>query len=122
MNQICSFRLCKLTDEELLKEVDTRTDQIYTTLEIPKLHIPARPDSDYDLLIGELILRYKAKSTDTPDFRALYLELREVTQALVDLKDHKDKNGRDEHYNVSKPFTWNAARLALKKYPQTIKG
>ena len=59
MNQICSFRLCTLSTPELLEKVDTLTDEIYKTGKIPSRHVPARPDSDYDLLIGELILRAK---------------------------------------------------------------
>jgi hypothetical protein len=58
MNQIASFRLCKLTNEELLKKVDEETDQIFQNQKVPNRHIPARPDSDYDLLVGELILRF----------------------------------------------------------------
>ena len=73
MNQICSFRLCKLSTPELLEKVDTLTDEIYKTGKIPSRHVPARVDSDYDLLIGELILRAKemyeltqtAPATDT---------------------------------------------------------
>ena len=61
MNAITSFRLCKLTDEELLDKVDSLTDEMYKTGKIPLRYIPARPDDDYDLLIGELILRYYSK-------------------------------------------------------------
>ena len=57
MNSIVSFRLCKLPAPELLEKVDKLTDKMYETGQIPIRHIPARPDSDYDLLIGELIKR-----------------------------------------------------------------
>ena len=40
------------------------TDEIYTTGKIPTRHIPARPDDDYDLLIGELLSRYSQLLTD----------------------------------------------------------
>jgi hypothetical protein len=59
MNSITSFRLCKLSNSDLLKKVDTLTDEMFKNQEIPVRHIPARPDSDYDLLVGELILRFK---------------------------------------------------------------
>ncbi len=59
MNGICGFRKCTLSDDDLMKAVDEATDKIYKTGEIPSRHIPARPDSDYDLLVGELILRFK---------------------------------------------------------------
>jgi hypothetical protein len=62
MNSIVSFRKCTLTDDELLKKVDYITDQIYISREIPSRHIPARPNDDYDLLIGELILRFNERN------------------------------------------------------------
>jgi DNA repair exonuclease SbcCD ATPase subunit len=58
MNTIVNFRKCTLSDEELLNKVDQLTDQIYQDGKIPARHIPARPDDDYDLLVGELIFRY----------------------------------------------------------------
>ena len=61
MNGIVSFRLCKLSDEELLEKVDKMTDEMFQNREIPERHIPAKPDSDYDLLVGELIVRFKDK-------------------------------------------------------------
>ncbi len=60
MNSIVSFRLCKLSDDELLQKVDSMTDNIYESGKIPSRHIPARPDDDYDLLVGELIVRFKS--------------------------------------------------------------
>ena len=59
MNKICNFRLCKLSDEELIKKIDSQVDKIYKDGKIPARHIPAKPDEDFDLLIGELLLRYK---------------------------------------------------------------
>lgn len=58
MNGIVSFRLCTLTDEELIDKVDKMTDYMFQKQEIPTRHIPAKPNHDYDLLIGELILRF----------------------------------------------------------------
>ena len=58
MNTIATFRLCTLNDKELLEKIDHHVDRMYTTGEIPTRHIPAEPDNDFDLLIGELILRY----------------------------------------------------------------
>lgn len=59
MNAIVSFRLCKLSHEELLKKVDAMTDEMYKNGKIPAAHIPARPDEDYDLLVGEMIKRFQ---------------------------------------------------------------
>lgn len=61
MNQICQFKLCTLTDEELISAVDEATDKMYDTGKIPYRCIPARPNEDYDLLIGELLNRFKEK-------------------------------------------------------------
>jgi hypothetical protein len=58
MNQIAEFRKCTLPNDELLKRVDKAFDSIYRTGQIPSRHIPARPDEDLDLLVGELILRF----------------------------------------------------------------
>lgn len=58
MNAITKFRLCALTDDELLGAVDQATDQMYQTGKIPDRHVPARPDADFDLIVGELICRF----------------------------------------------------------------
>jgi hypothetical protein len=50
-----------LSDEELLAKVDKQTDKMFTDFKVPMRSIPALPDDDYDLLIGELILRFKDK-------------------------------------------------------------
>jgi hypothetical protein len=64
MNTIATFRKCTLTDEELIKAVDKATDDMYK-LPIksspPSRHIPARPNEDYDLLVGELLLRFQER-------------------------------------------------------------
>lgn len=59
MNSIVNFRKCTLTDEELTEKVDSMTDEMFKAgILIHKMHIPARPNEDYDLLVGELILRF----------------------------------------------------------------
>lgn len=58
MNGIVNFRLCTLTDQELVEAVDKATDEMYKTLDVPTRHIPARPNSDFDLLVGELVQRF----------------------------------------------------------------
>lgn len=58
MNTIASFRLCTLTDQELIEKVDQLTDEMCQTQKIPSRHVPARPDKDYDLLVGELLVRF----------------------------------------------------------------
>ena len=58
MNAIVGFRQCSLTNEQLAKKIDNLTDEIYKTGKIPERNIPARPDSDYDLLVGEMVVRF----------------------------------------------------------------
>ena len=62
MNAIVNFRLCTLSDAELLEKVDRLTDEMYENQKVPTRHIPARPDQDYDLLVGELIKRFYEKT------------------------------------------------------------
>lgn len=57
MNTIAGFRQCTLSDEELLDRIDILCDTMYNTGRIPDRQIPARPNEDFDLLIGELLLR-----------------------------------------------------------------
>lgn len=59
MNGIVRFRLCDLSDSELLNRVDRGTDKLYQTGEVPARPIPAKPNDDYDLLVGELIMRFQ---------------------------------------------------------------
>jgi hypothetical protein len=61
MNSIVNFRLCTLSDEELLEKVDELTDEMYNKGIIHPRHIPARPNEDYDLLVGELVKRFYDK-------------------------------------------------------------
>ena len=67
MNKLCHLRLCTLDDEQLMEAIDAKTDEIFQTQKVPAMHIPARPNQDYDLLVGELILRYKAYTIFKPD-------------------------------------------------------
>lgn len=71
MNAIAQFRLCTLSDSELIEKVNEMTDKLFFTkakhrkvvrAEVLARHVPARPNSDYDLLIGELLIRFKELS------------------------------------------------------------
>lgn len=62
MNSIAAFRNCTLSNIELLAKVDVFTDEMFKKQEVPTRHIPARPNDDYDLLIGELIQRFQEKN------------------------------------------------------------
>jgi hypothetical protein len=41
-------------------------------------------------------------------------ELKDILSRLVDLKDHKDKYGKDTLYLNEQPILWNIARKTLK--------
>ncbi len=42
-------------------------------------------------------------------------ELREALENLVQLKDWKDRHGKDEHYKKHQPAAWDNARIVLSK-------
>lgn len=44
-------------------------------------------------------------------------KLREALVELVALKDHKDRHGKDAHYEARHPAAWEAARAALSDAP-----
>lgn len=61
MNAIVNFRKCTLTDAELIAKIDALTDKMYQDGRIPARHVPARPNDDFDLLVGELVYRVHHK-------------------------------------------------------------
>lgn len=61
MNAIAGFRLTTLSDEELMDKVDKLNDEMYKSQKVHPRHVPARPNDDYDILIGELLLRFKER-------------------------------------------------------------
>lgn len=58
LSGVVQFRKCTLTDKELANAVAEALDKMYDTGKIPSRQIPARPDKDFDLLVGELIVRF----------------------------------------------------------------
>lgn len=58
MNDIVKFGLCSLSNHDLCKKVDELTDKMFTEQKVPTRNIPAEPDNDYDLLVGELVMRF----------------------------------------------------------------
>jgi hypothetical protein len=59
MNEIVGFGLCTLSNEVLIKEVDRQCDEMFINQKVPIRHIPARPNEDFDLLLGEVLIRLK---------------------------------------------------------------
>jgi hypothetical protein len=58
---IVNFRLCKLSDHDLMKKISLHLESMYKTGKLPPRHIPARLEEDFDLLVGELMVRYLNK-------------------------------------------------------------
>lgn len=59
---VVRFRKCSLTDNELAEAVAEGLCKMYSEpVSVPSRHIPARPDEDFDLLVGELVLRFMEK-------------------------------------------------------------
>ncbi len=71
MNQIVSFRLCKLSTPQRLDKIDEKVDQMYQNNKIPPRHIPAHPDVDFDLLIGECLVQFKETLEKLAKFKKL---------------------------------------------------
>lgn len=55
---VVQFRECTLTDKELAEAVAEALNKMYDTGRIPSRQIPARPNEDFDLLVGELVVRF----------------------------------------------------------------
>jgi len=102
MNSLVKFRLCTLTDEELLKAVDAKTDELSKagTFTLP---VPARPNEDYDLLVGELVFRFnehlkRVISLENADKEIAILrkQLKEANEAIAEIEE--DANNRKEQW------------------------
>ena len=56
---LIQFRKCTLTDKQLAEAAAAWLERIYTPpIQVPVRNVPARPDEDFDLVIGELIYRF----------------------------------------------------------------
>lgn len=90
MNGLVGFGLCTLSDKELIEAVDKATDELFEAQKIPKRHIPAKPNEDYDLLVGELIQRFNALLHIGDDVLNAFEH--EIDTILVDKKQDKALN------------------------------
>lgn len=43
--------------------------------------------------------------------------LKSALEELIQVKDWKDKNGKDEHYEKAQPLAWENARKAINNKP-----
>ncbi len=92
MNGLVSFGLCTLTDEELIEKVDSLTDEMYEKGKLHSRHIPARPNADYDLLVGELLIRFKnTLSNETKELDEMIQVSKRVVNNLVKLHSVLEK-------------------------------
>ena len=72
MNAMVNFRKCTLANEELLTKVDNKTDFMYSEFgKVPSRNIPAKVDDDYDLLIGELLVRFRDLEHQNKEYIAI---------------------------------------------------
>lgn len=59
---LIQFRKCTLTDKPLAEAVAAGLVEMYKEpVSVPIRHIPARPDEDFDLLVGEIVVRFLEK-------------------------------------------------------------
>lgn len=88
MNAIAGFRLNTLTTIELIAKIDAQTDLMFKEQKAPTRHIPARPNEDYDLLIGELIARTMEfeKFANIVENHLEHIEKTGNTECLTDLR------------------------------------
>lgn len=94
MNTIATFRKCDITNDELLKRVDRLTDQMYKGYgKIPDRQIPARPNDDYDLLVGELILRFEELKAELSQVREENEQMKKMILSTLTLTG--DESGQN---------------------------
>lgn len=97
MNTIATFRKCTLSDSELIEKVDKLTDDLYKAGKVPTIHVPARPDEDYDLLVGELILRFRESIEPKVN-----IKLVRSNDSILEMIENMDKVSQED---LEKPFT-----------------
>ena len=60
---LIQFRKCTLSDEDLAELVAECLCKMYEEpVSVPTRQIPARPNEDFDLLVGELVVRFMEKT------------------------------------------------------------
>jgi len=68
---LCNFGLCDLSDHELAARVSAGMEQVYESGKVPARRVPADPNSELDLLIGEMTRRFLGKDVAPGDFAPL---------------------------------------------------
>jgi len=72
---LVQFRKCTLTDRDLAEAVAKGMNEMYTDpISVPTRQIPARPNEDFDLITGELIVRYLEKTELLKQIRSLDIQ------------------------------------------------
>ena len=126
MNGLVSFRLCTLTDEELIKKIDQQTDDMFRSQKVPSRNIPARPNEDYDLLVGELMMRFNER-VEPRTVNIVQLENKKIKVEKTDVFAGQDgvhikgkiltANNIDNYdlYKIEKESTENKDVFKIKK-------
>jgi hypothetical protein len=68
-----------------------------------------------ETIAGTLMMRRSEFMKAVDGLQSENERLREVLENLIQLKDWKDKYGKDEHYTKHQPAAWDAARAALNQ-------
>ena len=72
---LIQFRKCTLTDKPLAESVAAGLTKMYQEpVSVPSRNIPARPDEDFDLLVGELVVRFLEKTEVLKQIRYLDIQ------------------------------------------------
>ena len=70
MNELSeSLRPCTLTDDQLTDKIDAIVESMVTKGEFPCVHVYADPNTEFDLMVDELILRFKEYKRTIESFR-----------------------------------------------------
>ena len=72
---LVQFRKCTIADRDLAEAVVKGMNEMYTDpVSVPTRQIPARPNEDFDLITGELIVRYLEKTELLKQIRSLDIQ------------------------------------------------
>jgi len=86
---LVQFRKCTLTDQELAEKVAEGLAKMYTPpVSVPDRPIPADPNEDFDLLVGELVYRFSKR---VPISYLIKFDRYELTEVAVKCTSYNEK-------------------------------
>jgi len=81
---LVQFRKCTLTDQELAEKVADGLAKMYTPpVRVPDRPVPADPDNDFDLFVGELVYRFSKRVPISYLIKFDRYELKEVAVKCI---------------------------------------